>query len=583
MNEWFQTCTPEQADAMSARQLDYRFQQDNLGSVWWLAFQQLGFQHNGSKYTLSKSSPSSLHNREYDGKEIYQHLDQLAIPRPSSALQDFHADTKQQQSRQQHDGQVLTKEEREWWRDTRDELIFRKFRAKIEATVDEGRTKPQRNGCRGMTKKSRARTRQKNSVSSDPGAELFLHKHSKKFKHSNNLPQMSDKISFPTVQEYAEMVRSNLNFESVHTLEESYKESFKEWHFACCSLNHSLLFYGVGSKRVLLNSFADEVLEKDGDVLTLEGFDKDVTIEAILDLLVNHWLGGQEPTTHPYGVFFVGGGGVGVGVGVGVGGQEEEEEHGSQVYPSTLTAQRAMAIAKALARQVENTLRPIYLVLHNIDGVGLRNPTAQETLSVLVHCSRVTMCSRKLNAVRLVASVDHVNGPAMLWDSLTCQRFRWVWKHVPTHRPYVEEVTQSTAEEVLRRKAQRKRRVQIESAEDTGDVFDVLTSLAPRHTESLQMLAQLQLAAQQQRASTSTDANANAAITWVDYVDLLRKCQLECIITGDHQLRLFLKEFVDHEIVERKDETGQSLRIPYSVDTLIQIMNFEHEEMLHQS
>jgi hypothetical protein len=46
MSGWFATATPEECDAMSALQLDYRFSGDHLGSVWWIHLQELDFKHN---------------------------------------------------------------------------------------------------------------------------------------------------------------------------------------------------------------------------------------------------------------------------------------------------------------------------------------------------------------------------------------------------------------------------------------------------------------------------------------------------------------------------------------------------------
>ena len=57
-----------------------------------------------------------------------------------------------------------------------------------------------------------------------------------------------------------------------------------EWEFLL-STNHSLLFHGFGSKRFLLNEFANE-LKSSGDVLILDGLDPDINISSVLDLIV---------------------------------------------------------------------------------------------------------------------------------------------------------------------------------------------------------------------------------------------------------------------------------------------------------
>jgi origin recognition complex subunit 2 len=539
MQEWFEKATPEQCDAMSALQLDYRFERDHL-NMWWRFFQELGFHHNGVKYELPESAPACEKN-EYDGNEIYERLDRFAVPQLTSAFQEF--------PEQPEVASVTTNEQVEWWRQIRDKMIFRKFRIEIEISAvkprkksDEAKQATTKNKQTSL--KSQAK-RKPASSSSDPGADLYMKK-SRKGSSKNKKTgdsEMDMQIVFPTIEEYAEMAWK-LNSGEVEEREESYVSSFEEWRFLS-STNQSLLFYGVGSKRTILNRFADEELQKDGDVLIIDGFDKDVTIQGILELIVYHWLGGKEPGHNRYDVH--------VGVNNGL--------YGSHMYPQhgdASTVQRAIAIAHALARVVSSTMRPLYLVLHNIDGIALRNPTTQEALAGLVSLS-TTSCG--LNSLRLVASVDHVNGPALLWDSLTRARFRWIWTQVHTHRPYIEEVTESKISDGLPKSSLRKRVAENDATEES--IFYVLTSLAPRITEVLQQLASLQLSV------------AAKGKEWIDYMDLLRQCQLKMCVNGDSQLRIVLGELSDHGIVDRNDGPAPVYRIPYSENKLKQILNYK--------
>ena len=64
--------------------------------------------------------------------------------------------------------------------------------------------------------------------------------------------------------------------------------NFEEWKFLLLT-NHSLLFWGVGSKQILLHRFVTEHL--DGDICEIDGYDNVLTIESILDLLSDQWLG----------------------------------------------------------------------------------------------------------------------------------------------------------------------------------------------------------------------------------------------------------------------------------------------------
>ena len=190
-----------------------------------------------------------------------------------------------------------------------------------------------------------------------------------------------------------------------------------EWKFLL-NTNHSLLFHGVGSKKRLLNNFVDSELRMHGDVLTLNGYDPNINIAQILDILVTLFLNGVEPSPVPI---------------IQVAAENRECGIGLLRTPNQLTShvvRRAIAIAKALG---DRHPRPIYLVIHNIDGVGLRNEDAQRALSVLVVHSNIPDCAKRdeilvedRRIVRIAASLDHVDVPIIMWDIETMNNYSWV-------------------------------------------------------------------------------------------------------------------------------------------------------------
>ena len=97
-------------------------------------------------------------------------------------------------------------------------------------------------------------------------------------------------------------------------------------------------------------------------------------------------------------------------------------------------------------------------------------------------------------------------------------------------------------------------------------IFNVLASLAPRHTEALQQLSSSQAG----RMSKKQDE-------WVSYKALWKQCQRKCIVSQDSQLRSFLVELTDHGVVEQSDEDESmfSYKIPYPARVLKQILDFE--------
>ncbi|KAG7360072.1 origin recognition complex subunit 2 [Nitzschia inconspicua] len=601
MTDWFQKhASQEEADAMTALQLDYRFQGDNFGTMWWIHFQRLGFKHVERHYQLptttifpednaSNNNIISYPKKLYDANEIYTYLDALAIPQLTSAFDEM------PRAATDDDMEIINHRvpSMKWWRTIRDELIFRNFRKDIEKecqlrkrehqttsppfkSSNKMKTTVTKNASSNdMLATTRSSQRLPTSLSTRSGAaqdaELYMVKSKKKRERSKGNRATSSReddatpVEFLSLSEYARVAKHHQ--EQIirnDPLDEPYPYSvqWEDWRFLV-STNHSLLLYGVGSKRHLLQRFAHDELDQDGDVVELDGYDKSITIEEILELLVDQWLEGKDPSVDIYHVTCT----------------NNDDNLRNPVYPlngENYLVQKALAVGKRIAAIVETSFRPIYLVLHTIDGPGLRNATAQEALSVLVSES-VTKCG--WNAIRLVASMEHVNAPTLLWDISTRQRFRWIWKEVHTHQPYVEEVLESIIAVESERHCSRKRLrtnkagggVALFNDEDPAtqreSIFSVLKSLASRHTQALQQLSWLQLKSKKD---------------WINYVDLLNQCRLKCVVTQDAQLRSYLGELMDHHIVIRnatQAASATSYRIPYPEDILELILDYEHDKV----
>jgi hypothetical protein len=501
------------------------------------------------------------------------------------------------------------------WTTIRETLIFRKFHITITKKCRSRAAEHQKQSDKNTNKTKKARLlpeREQQSSSSssrngkgkalsaaaigqkrrlwtsdDAGAEMFFHKGK---RGKGNLPgkdlttggnnnnkiaaiqnsETTPPIDYPTTMKaYKECARTHELNEIASDREKSLVESsFEEWKFLV-STNHSLLLYGVGSKKNLLKSFSNHDIE--GDVVELDGFDNNLTVDGILQLLIDQWLGGREPSIRKKHLFHV---------------HFEKNDRTNRSNTAERIApffprqgefhvvQKAVAVAKRIARQVMRTSRPITLVIHNFDGVGLCNDIAQEVLAVLVSQSR-TDCG--LNAIRLVASVDHINGQ-IFTESHSRHRLHWLRKEVHTHRPYVAEVLHEQAslennhalEESKFVAEERDYHLENDTTEEDHllleheSIFSVLKSLASTHTESLRQLAWLQLESNQD---------------WVNYTDLLKQCRAARIVQADQQLRLYLGELLDHNILERdKNKAASSMtsyRIPYSDEILNLIWNFK--------
>ena len=290
------------------------------------------------------------------------------------------------------------------------------------------------------TRASAVRDAARSATANEKGTEIYLRSKkniniSKKLQQQQQQQQQQQesksimgegKLKWPSARDCVKAVKAmSQKDDSKAQSQSSIREKcnqYVEQHGAelkfLLNTNHSLLFHGVGSKKRLLNNFVDSELRMHGDVLTLNGYDPNINIAQILDILVTLFLNGVEPSPVPL---------------IQVAAESRECGIGLLRTPNQLTShvvRRAIAIAKALG---DRHPRPIYLVIHNIDGVGLRNEDAQRALSVLVVHSNVLNCAKRdeivvedRRIVRIAASLDHVDVPIIMWDIETMNNYSWV-------------------------------------------------------------------------------------------------------------------------------------------------------------
>ncbi|KAJ2778351.1 Origin recognition complex subunit 2 [Coemansia javaensis] len=166
-----------------------------------------------------------------------------------------------------------------------------------------------------------------------------------------------------------------------------HQRQFRQWYFEM-ECGFSIVFYGFGSKRRLLNGLAERLAE-DAPVAIINGYFPALNLKQSLEKIASEILGLADTT-------------------------------GS---PADLAALIHGYIGTA-ACGVET----MYIVVHNIDGQCLRKH--QATLAVLASSPHI----------RLLASIDHIEAP-LLWDSSTATRFNWAWHDLTTFEPYAVETS----------------------------------------------------------------------------------------------------------------------------------------------
>ena len=264
---------------------------------------------------------------------------------------------------------------------------------------------------------------------------------------------------------------------------------WSQWH-----AGYNLLLYGYGSKRKLLRTFATEC-SGDGACLEIDGLQKGTTARQIL--------------AHVAALASL--------------------EKPSRFHSSPIDDMLATIAQEAPERK-------IYVVIHNIDGPSLRDVDSQRVLGDLA----------ALSNVHLAASIDHVNAP-VLWDLQCRDRFRWLWHHVATFQPYVDEIVSAAVPSLL---VGRKEACTQQSA------LVVLSSLANTARQVFRLIA-----------STQLDHDRHGGIT---FQNLFSSCREQFLVSNEMLLKTFLTEFRDHDLLvtKRREDGSELLTIPLGREAL---------------
>ncbi|KAK1436584.1 hypothetical protein QVD17_02366 [Tagetes erecta] len=289
----------------------------------------------------------------------------------------------------------------------------------------------------------------------------------------------------------------------------SYKSLYNEWVFEL-RYGFGLLLYGFGSKKTLLEDFASTALTE-YSVIVVNGYLQAINLKQVAMAMAEVlW---EQLKLQPGSAF--------------VGLHKNQQPFNSRSMDDL--------IAFLDGPHASENECFICLVIHNIDGPGLRDSDTQHLLARIAACSHV----------RVVASIDHVNAP-LLWDKkMVHVQFNWCWHHVPTFAPYKIEgvfhpliLTHGGASQSVK----------------TATI--VLQSLTPNAQSVFKVLAEHQLAHPDEEGMP---------------IDVLfTSCRERFLVSSLVTLNSHLTEFKDHELVKtRRHSDGQDcLHIPLSKEAL---------------
>ncbi|KAG6545560.1 hypothetical protein Mapa_012910 [Marchantia paleacea] len=291
----------------------------------------------------------------------------------------------------------------------------------------------------------------------------------------------------------------------------SYKAFYKKWHFQLRS-GFGLLMYGFGSKKALLEDFATTVLA-DGPVVVVNGYLPVVRMKNVVFTIASAlW---EENCAHASG----------------------SAKRRKSIAGQPLLTQTLEDLLTFLQEKSESDC--VYVIVHNIDGPGVRDDDIQRTLALVAACP----------CVRFVASVDNVNAP-LLWDKqMANTQFNWWWHHTPTYDHYSVEGIYLPVHLAAGG-----------SLETIKSASLVLRSLTPNAQSVFKTLADFQLAHPEDQG--------------LSLHQLYTSCRDQFLVSSELTLRAHLTEFKDHELVRwRRGHDGQDcLFIPLTVDALSKLL-----------
>ncbi|GMH23229.1 hypothetical protein Nepgr_025072 [Nepenthes gracilis] len=276
----------------------------------------------------------------------------------------------------------------------------------------------------------------------------------------------------------------------VKTLIESYRRSYPEWAFVL-RCDFGLLMYGFGSKKALLEDFACTALTEHA-VIVINGYLQSINLKHVLITLAELMLDQLKTKRKTAGSL-----------------PEVKQPLSSRSVDDLL------AFLEGL--HVEENDYFVCVLVHNIDGPGLRDSDNQQ------HLARMAACSH----VRIIASIDNINAP-LLWDKkMEYTQFNWYWCHVPTFAPF--KIEGMFYPMIL---------AQGSTSQSAKTAEIVLQSLTPNARSVFKVLAEYQLAHPDEEG--------------MPVENLYTICQERFIVSSQVTLNSHLAEFKDHDLVKKR-------------------------------
>jgi origin recognition complex subunit 2 len=355
------------------------------------------------------------------------------------------------------------------------------------------------------------------------------------------------------------------------TLRDHHRAQYEQWRSLLLSSQNNLIFFGHGSKREMLEEFMTTTLQPEGHCISINGLFPGLKIrDVLLEIAIAFPEVDQCPV--PDGLL------------------RGIDKLAHKIYAYFLPS----STLPATSPQFATSSKPLFLLLHNIDGPGMRNERSLEILSLLASSPRIYV----------VTSFDHVHTPILFSTTLNntpkhhyskggwtgsppaSRGFNWAWIQASTYAPYTVEseyVRQSAAYSGKALAGDDDVGVRDGAASDVTEegALRILASVPPMAKRLFKLLATKQLAALPSDAQSSRSipgANAATAPTFAIDSDILQALAKDKFIAREEErYNTQLTEYKDHGVIiehtlDAENRSGRWLWIPFGKESLSRIL-----------
>ncbi|KAB8075919.1 origin recognition complex subunit 2-domain-containing protein [Aspergillus leporis] len=330
---------------------------------------------------------------------------------------------------------------------------------------------------------------------------------------NNNLNKVSlltHEEYFEKMTQYADPCKNEKSF-----LLDIHRRSFSQWNFEF-EQEFNICLYGYGSKRPLLQNFADWLYQKNGSappsIVVVNGHTPNISIRSIFATIVTAVLGADTPS-----------------------------KMGAQPIEVLELLQSSL--------KLRPSQRPITVLINSIDAPPLRRAANQALLARLAAIPKI----------HLLATADTPNY-LLMWDISLRDQLNFVFHDCTTFAPFDTEF--DVVEEVHDLLGRKGRRV----GGKEGVAF-VLKSL-PENAQNLYRLLLTEIISMFDEGHNSDDemdggagGNGDAKDEiGIEFRMLYQKATEEFIASSEMMFRTLLKEFHDHQMItSRLDASGMEI------------------------